>query len=384
MASIQHRSGRPKPWRVRYRDPQGTDRSQSFVRKVDARAFANSVETDMRRGQYLDPEAGKVRFAEFAGRWAASLTVDAKTAEGIASRLRAHLLPAFGDRELRHIKPSTIQGWLGGLARTHEPSYVRLLLGTLSTILGAAVEDGVISSNPCRSRSVKAPALPDARRNAWDPATVDAVCDGLPERHRALVPVGAGLGMRQGEAFGLGVDMIDFLRREVEVRRQVKWLSGRGLVFAPPKRGKTRTVPLPEVVAVALAEHIRRFPSAELTLPWTGKGGGDVTVPLVFTNTAGGPLNRGSWNDRVWKPALRVAGLSATRDEGYHMLRHVYASTLLSDGVSVAAVASWLGHGDGGALLLRTYAHVMPSDADRGRAVLDAALGRRDSAEASR
>jgi hypothetical protein len=53
----------------------------------------------------------------------------------------------------------------------------------------------------------------------------------------------------------------------------------------------------------------------------------------------------------------------------------VYASTLLSDGVSVAAVASWLGHGDGGALLLRTYAHVMPSDAERGRAVLEAALG---------
>lgn len=119
-------------------------------------------------------------------------------------------------------------------------------------------------------------------------------------------------------------------------------------------------------------------------MPWTGKGGGEVTVPLVFTNTAGGPLNRGSWNDRAWKPALRAAGLSATRDEGYHMLRHVYASTLLSDGVSVAAVASWLGHGDGGALLLRTYAHVMPSDAARGRAVLDAALAeRRDSLESA-
>ncbi|CAN5885495.1 hypothetical protein BH23ACT8_BH23ACT8_19490 [soil metagenome] len=130
MASIQHRPGPPKPWRVCYWDPQEADRSQSFVRKVDARAFAASIETDMLRGQYLDPRASKFRFGEFAERWAASLTVDAKTAEGIASRLRAHLLPAFGDLELRHIKPSTIQGWLGGLARTHEPSYVRLLLGT--------------------------------------------------------------------------------------------------------------------------------------------------------------------------------------------------------------------------------------------------------------
>jgi hypothetical protein len=45
--------------------------------------------------------------------------------------------------------------------------------------------------------------------------------------------------------------------------------------------------------------------------------------------------------------------------------------------------ASWIGHGDGGALLPRTCAHVMPSDAERGRAVLDAALGgRRDRVEA--
>lgn len=53
-----------------------------------------------------------------------------------------------------------------------------------------------------------------------------------------LVPVGAGLGLRQGEAFGLGVDMIDFLRREVDVCRQVKWLSGRGLMPSDAERGR--------------------------------------------------------------------------------------------------------------------------------------------------
>jgi hypothetical protein len=65
------------------------------------------------------------------------------------------------------------------------------------------------------------------------------------------------------------------------------------------------------------------------------------------------------------------------------LLRHVYASTLLSDGVSVAAVASWLGHGDGGRCCSAPRAR-QPSDADRCRAVPDAALGgRRDRAEAA-
>ena len=139
---------------------------------------------------------------ERSAAWAVSLTVDAKTAEGIASRLRAHLLPAFGDLELRHIKPSTVQGWLGGLARTREPSYVRLLLGTLSTILGAAVEDGLIPSNPCRSRSVKAPALPDARRDAWDPSPLmrcGTVCPSVIGRSSRWAPAsGCGKGRCSG------------------------------------------------------------------------------------------------------------------------------------------------------------------------------------------
>lgn len=48
------------------------------------------------------------------------------------------------------------------------------------------------------------------------------------------------------------------------------------------------------------------------------------------------------------------------------MLRHTYASTQLQAGVSVRAVAKWLGHADGGALLLRTYAHVMPQAHEQG------------------
>lgn len=38
---------------------------------------------------------------------------------------------------------------------------------------------------------------------------------------------------------------VDFLRQRVEVRQQVKHVAGQGVVIAPPKRGKTRTVPAP-------------------------------------------------------------------------------------------------------------------------------------------
>jgi integrase len=53
--------------------------------------------------------------------------------------------------------------------------------------------------------------------------------------------------------------------------------------------------------------------------------------------------------------------------------RHTYASTLLSSGVSIKAVADWVGHASP-TVTLSTYAHLMAADADVARGVLDAAF----------
>src|SRR5688500_9608657 len=209
MASIRRRPDRPKPWEAVYRDPDGRQRTRSFARKVEAQQFLTTIEADKLRGSYVDPSAGKVTFRVFAEQWAAAQTVDAKTREGTASRLRAHLLPAFSDLELRAIRPSTVQRWMAGASRTLAPSYVRLLLATLSAIIGAAVEDGLIVGNPCRSRAVQAPPVPPGRVQPWTVEQVQLAVAGLPRRYRATAVVAAGCGLRQGETFGLRVTDVD-------------------------------------------------------------------------------------------------------------------------------------------------------------------------------
>jgi integrase len=52
----------------------------------------------------------------------------------------------------------------------------------------------------------------------WSAELVAAVRDALPDRYTELVDCGAGLGMRQGEVFGLSVDDVDFLQAVVHVR----------------------------------------------------------------------------------------------------------------------------------------------------------------------
>lgn len=336
--------------------------------------FAATTEADLVRDSWVDPNAGKITLKAFAEQWLAAQTFDAATREAVESRLRVHVYPHLGSTEIRAIRPSTVQGWLRGRMGECAPRYVRVLLANLSAVLGAAVEDGLITKNPARSPAVKAPAAPQDKVIPWPVEQVEAVVDAHPERWQAVPVLAAGCGLRQGEVFGVRVEDVDFLGRKVHVRQQVKILHGKP-VFAPPKGGKTREVPPPEVVVFTLAEHLRRYPPVEVTLPWRDSDGRPVTAALVFVTRERGPLTRRHYNVNVWKPALVAAGVEPTRANGMHALRHHYASILLDGGVSIRALAEYLGHADPG-FTLRTYTHLMPSSEDRAREAVHAALGR--------
>jgi integrase len=72
---------------------------------------------------------------------------------------------------------------------------------------------------------------------------------------------------------------------------------------------------------------------------------------------------------QVWRKRRGRAGLPDARS---HDTRHTFASVLLSGGVSVAAAADYLGHSP--AVLLGTYAHLMPADHDPARSAVEAAF----------
>lgn len=117
----------------------------------------------------------------------------------------------------------------------------------------------------------------------------------------------------------------------------MKLIQGKA-VFAPPKCGKERDVPLPSSVAEAVRAHMDSCKPVEVTLPWRKPDGPKVTARLLFTNTASGVVWRSNFNIQEWKPALALAGLipsardgkyQSAREHGMHALRHFYASVLL-------------------------------------------------------
>jgi integrase len=367
------RHGHGRRWKARYADPDGRERSKAFARKADAEKFLATTEADLLRGTYLDPDAGKVTLRRYATDWLAARPVEITTRATMAGRVDNHILPVLGGKRLDQLarSPSLIQAWVTGLSVG--TSYAADIFSTLSSILAAALDDGLIARNPCKAPSVRAPKAPPHVVVPWVPAQVAAVRSALPGRFQAMTDCGAGLGLRQGEILGLGVDAVEFLRRKVTVRMQVRIIGGRDLVFAPPKGGREREVPLPQGVSEALAEHIRCFPPLEITLPWRTPDGKPRTAMLLFTSH-GHAVNRNWLNQSVWRPARAKAGIPLTRANGMHVLRHTYASVLLQSGrVDIRRLSAYLGHHDP-AFTLRKYAHLMPDAEEQNLRDIETAL----------
>jgi integrase len=362
-------------YKARWVDLDGREHSKSFPdkRKGEAERFLTAVEHSLNIGTYVSPDAGRVTLRKRAQGWLESRTGDPTTVNTIRQRVTKHILPALGDKRLDQLarSPSMVQAWLAGLNLA--PSTARHLLGHLSAILDAAVADSLIPRNPCRDVTVRAPRAPRRRVVPLTAVQAAAVRAALPQQWRAMAECGSALGLRQAEIFGLAVEDVDFLHRMVHVQAQVRQANGVRPVFAPPKSGRGRDIPLPEGVSLALAEHIRTHPPREVTLPWRALDGKPRTRRLIFTSARGGAVNRWSFNRDAWKPALRNADLPVTRENGMHVLRHTYASLMLRGGIDVRRLAEWLGHSDP-SITLRTYSHLMPGTAERDLRDIEAAL----------
>ncbi|MBZ4323757.1 tyrosine-type recombinase/integrase [Streptomyces huiliensis] len=370
------RHGTGMRYRARYIGPDGTEKSKSFAdgKKRLAEQWLTRIEADMACGQYLDPQKAKTTFKQYAEKWLTTHGGDPNTRASMTSQLRLHAFPHIGSRPLGSFQPEHIREWVTRMEENGvRGAYARTIYANARTVLSAAVDDGYLSRNPCSARSVKAPAIEPKRVVPWSVDRVLAVQSEMPERYRAMVDLGAGCGLRQGEILGIAVDAIDFGAEALHVVQQLK-LSRSKPVFAPPKGGKLRTTPLPRPVADALRRHMKEFPPVEIKLPWGTAKGPLVTRRLIFTGPLGGHVWRTSLNDDAWKPALAAAGVipqprkgeshAAAREHGMHALRHFYASVLLDAGENIKALAEYLGHSDP-ALTLRVYAHLMPTSRER-------------------
>lgn len=352
------RAGKGLRWQVWYR-VDGRDKcGGSFRTKAIADRKLTELESSVHRGAWVDP-TDQTTVTDYARRWAVARPFRPTTARRVDEQIRNHIEgTTIGARRLSAVLPSDVQAWASQLAQTHAPSTVRLYVTMLRSIYASAVLDRLVTSSP-----VVRISLPRAERARVVPLTVDqvrALADVVPPRHRAMVLVQAGLGLRIGELLALRAQDVNFLGRTARIEYQLDEITRERVEPKTPR--SRRTIPLPTMVAEALAAHMAKFPPVD-----------DGTLFYGHNRL---PYAHAYYGSRVFLAAVRrLAGAEGSTfplDTSTHDLRHHYASVLLAAGESVVAVAERLGH-DNATMVIKVYGHLLPDSEDRTRRAVDEA-----------
>ncbi len=330
---------------VRWRDPStGRERTKTFTRATDARAFKSQVENEINRGTYIDRTRGKTPFEEIADNWIESkVNLRLSTWTRDESYLRNHVVSAFGEMAIATVTKTDVQSWVRDLqAKGLAPATIRQCYRILNSVMEDAVDHKYIVESPCRKIS-----LPRADRQEHlylEPTQVERLAAAIDPLFEALIYSAVYLGCRWGELVGLKRQKLNLLRRQVIIVGSLEEVGSASPRYVEETKTKSsrRTLTIPPFLGEILAEHLGRVPESD----------------FVFVGRDGALLRRNNFRRRHWKPAVLAAELP--EHLRFHDLRHTCASILIAQGAHPKEIQARLGH----ASIMTTmdqYGHLFPS-----------------------
>ncbi|KOG36606.1 MULTISPECIES: tyrosine-type recombinase/integrase [Streptomyces] len=302
-------------YQARYPGAGGVLRAapQTYETKREAEVFLAQIQADQARGDWIDPTAGEVPFAEYARRWIDERGVAPTTEELYRRLLRLHLEPTFGEQHVNAISPAKVRTWRAERRKATGATTTAKSYRLLKAIMQTAVEDELIRRNPC---SIRGAGREDAdERPVATVEEVFALAEAIGIRWRLMVLLGAFASMRPEELAELRRADIDLDTGSVRVRRAAPELNtGRRVIGDPKSRAGKREIMLPDFILLDVRRH----------LEWFAQDGPDG---LVFVGERGAAL-RGTTFGRKWRKARDAVGMP--KEFRFYDLRHT-GNTLAAD-----------------------------------------------------
>jgi integrase len=234
--------------------------------------------------------------------------------------LRGHIIPAMGDVRLNEFRQAHVDEFVGAeKKRGRKAKTINNRLAGLSTVLGYAIDNGVIATPRVRLRcmidgmsSEIVPVAPEDVERLLAAAT-DA-------RYRVAVLLAAEAGLRAGEI--RGAQHGDIRNGQIIIRRAIDNETDE---VVPPKHNKMRPVPL----SPRLAEAISALPRRGLWI--VSRLDGDLLGYYGLNEGMGRLYERAG----VERPPKLI-----------HCLRHTFGTVMAGKGVPLPVLQDLMGHVD--------------------------------------
>ncbi|UYP19767.1 tyrosine-type recombinase/integrase [Rhodococcus sp. Z13] len=331
-------------WQAKYTAPDGLiyKAPRTFAAEDDAIAWLNAerrlIDLDAwtpptERDRADEQAALKLTLGEYADRWITHRHLKESTRHLYRRMFEQHIEPELGALPLDEVTSERILVWFADLRDKPGPNKASTgktrnarVYALLRTIFATAVDDGLISSNPCRiPRAGRTERAHEIRLLSI--SELDSLAFAMPERLRLLVKLAAWCGLRRGELLELRRGDVAEDGSVVRIRRAVVFVDRKPVVGPPKSDAGVRDVTVPPHIRTAVVDHLSEH---------VGRG----KNALLFTSKDGDRL--GEWTLRYhFEQATTRIDRSDLR---LHDLRHQGAVLAAQAGATTKELMARLGH----------------------------------------
>lgn len=330
-------------WQARYPGPDGQLRNapHTFERDKDADQWLSEVETDLRRGDWTDPDAGKIPLGLYAKAWIEERPgLGVRTKELYDGLLRNHIAPFIGEKTLAELSPAMVRRWRkerldAGTGEVTVAKAYRFLKAVLNT---AHDDDKLIKENPCKIKGAGKEESPERPTASIEQALMAA--DSIQPRYRLMVLLATFASLRYAEMIGLRRQDFDLDAGTVYVRSQtVEPDHGPMFDDDPKSEAGKRPVTVPAFLVPEIRAHLKQYV----------KPADDARV---FLGPKGAQPTRSNFH-RIWDKARKAAGIP---DMHLHDLRHTGNTLAAETGATLRELMERMGHASTRAALVYLHA----------------------------
>lgn len=293
--------------------------------------------------------------------------VSVSTHNNYKTMLNKHILPVFGNRNLRAIRPAELQAFVNGFEGASK-SLITSAITTLNAIFAAAKAERIVPNNP--AENLRRPnATPPEEKVAFTDAEKSAILEQIRvHEHGMYLAVLYYTGVRPGEARGLQWGDIDWDTKLIHVQRDVDYAGGKAELGSLKTQAADRYIPIAADLETILYPK-RQTPGSLLFPGQDGKPLAQVTarrmwISLMVACGMADPIDektcygagdiRGQWKARVTP----------------HTMRHNFITMCWEQGIDILLTMRMVGHADY-QTTRNIYTHLSAKHLDNAKLQLD-------------
>jgi len=356
MAKARYKQGKDGRWRTAVRTGQYDDNGKPITIRLSSTKSSADLERQVREHKY-EIEHGRIHISnsvllkDYAPEWLETKKNKSQTTYQEYEYFVKNHLKALEDIRLDYIRPSDIQRHIN--TYSEHPRMCEKILLTLRQIFDMAVNDDLITKNPCVKISLPRHVKNERRPLNIEERNIVMAAKGLTEKERAFIHLFYGSGLRPAEVYALQWADIDFDNNTVSVNKALQFSrTGKTSVGLPKTDKSIRTIPVPDFVIRSL----RAYYDLGIHSP---------TLYLFGAN--GGLFLSRTGYDKLFDRIVKKLGLS---DVTAYTFRHTFCTVCRESELDIKVTQYLMGHSDT-RMILQVYAHV-----DKTNAVMSAAVNK--------